>query len=84
MTTFCQASTFNPLPVSKNMYLSLSSAVVIDLYICSQNELFSVCLFGTVCQMCGRSALVIGCMLMLTVYFFCASLGSVDPYRGAI
>ena len=42
----------------------------------------------TVCYMYCRSAGVIGCMLMLTVYFFCVFLGSVDPGqtdpRGAV
>ena len=41
-SNFCQATIFNPLPAPKNMHLPLSLAVVIDLYICSQHELFSV------------------------------------------
>ena len=45
---FCQATIFNPSPAPKNMHLPLSSAVVIDLYICSQHELFSVCLLDSV------------------------------------
>ena len=39
---------FKPSPAPKNMHLPLSSAVVIDFYICSQHELFSVCLLGSV------------------------------------
>ena len=33
-----------------------------------------------VCYMKSRSAVVIGCMLMLTVYFFCVFLGSLDLF----
>ena len=47
-SNFCQATIFNPSPAPKNMHLLLSSAVVIDLYICSQHELFSVCLMASV------------------------------------
>ena len=47
-SNFCQATIFNPSPAPKNMHLPLSSAVVIDLYICSQHELFSVCLLDSV------------------------------------
>ena len=48
VTAFVNQTFANPSPAPKNMHLPLSSAVVVDLYICSQHGLFSVCLLDSV------------------------------------
>ena len=69
-SNFCLATFFNPSPAPKNMHLPLSSAVVIDLYICSQQELFSVWLLGSVdpCKTGPRGAVGSGS----TLFVICA------------